>query len=65
MNNQGEFNGYDYGTTLQYCGKHNAKAVKIKSGEAFKTWLETIKPELRESVTAHRRTYIRIMELNK
>ena len=54
MSNQGE-----------HCGKHNAKAVKIKSGEAFKAWLETIKPELRESVTAHRRTYIRIMRGGK
>ncbi len=56
-----EFNGYDYAT----CGKNNAKAVKIKSGEAFKTWLETIKPELRESVASHRRTYIRIMQGKK
>jgi len=61
MSYQDEFNGYDYAT----CGKHNAKAVKIKSGEAFKTWLETIKPELRESVASHRRTYIRIMQGKK
>ena len=60
-----EFNGHDYHTALKYCGKHNAKSVKIKSDEAFKTWLETIKPDLRESVASHRRTYIKIMQGKK
>lgn len=41
-------------------GKYNATSVRKKTSDEFKAWLKTIPEEFRESVTAHRRTYIAV-----
>jgi len=46
----------------KHCGVLNAKACKIRSGEEFKKWLNTIPIEYHESIISHRRTFILIIK---